>query len=229
MKRFGDFLVNTPSALVLLAAGAVLFVCAVIPPLHGVAWLLLLIAVLLVAGTVVGWSLTWAHLQGRIDTLASEAADAYETYTPVELSQTPQEELAQADAQAAQDIAERFPENDGLVRRLRIEAEVTEFPEELTAPLSAFLSDFSHTRLDEPHAHRAFMSFYRSARALDAWIRSETDVIDGQRVLVPGDRRDGGWQAFGDAKRAGEERADAFLAARSEFSRVILVSRILED
>lgn len=229
MKRFGDFLVNTPSALVLLAAGVVLLVCAVVPPLHGIAWLLLVLAVLLLAGAVLGWSLTWAHLQSRIDALASEAADAYETYTPVQLSQTPQEELARADAQVAQDITERFPENDGLVRRLRIEAEVTEFPDDLTAPLTAFLSDFSHTRLDEPHAHRAFMSFYRAARALDAWIRSETDVIEGQRVLVPGDRRDGGWQAFGDAKRAGEERADAFLAARAEFSRVVLVSRILED
>ena len=130
MKRFGDFLVNTPSALVLLAAGVVLLVCAVVPPLHGTAWLLLVLAVLLLAGAVLGWSLTWTHLQSRIDALASEAADAYETYTPVQLSQTPQEELARADSQAAKDITERFPENDGLVRRLRIEAEVTEFPDE---------------------------------------------------------------------------------------------------
>lgn len=229
MKRIRDFLVNTPSALFLLAAGVVLLICALIPPLHGIAWLLLIIGVLVLSGTIVGWSLTWTHLQSRIDQIASEAADAYETYTPVELSQTPQEELARADSLTASDIVERFPENEGLIRRLRIEAEVSEFPDDLTAPLTAFLSDYSHTRLDEPHAHRAFMSFYRSGRALDAWIRSETDVIDGQRVLVPGDRRDGGWQAFGDAKRAGEDRADDFLAARAEFSRVVLVRRILES
>lgn len=73
------------------------------------------------------------------------------------------------------------------------------------------------------------MSLYRAARALDQWIRTETDQFDGQRVLVPGDSREGGWQAFADAKRCGEEHADEFLTARSEFSRVVLVNRVLED
>ncbi len=229
MKRIGDFLVNTPSALVVSAAGAVLLICALIPPLHSIAWVLLLLASLLALGAVVGWSLTWAHLQDRIDTLVSEAASAHDDYIPVELSQTPQEELAQADAKIAADIVARFPEDDGIVRRLRIEAELTDFPEELTAPLTAFLSDNSHTRFDEPHAHRAFMSLYRAARALDRWIRTETGEFDGRRVLVPGDSREGGWQSFADAKRSGEEHADAFLTARSEFSRAVLVNRLLED
>lgn len=229
MKRIGDFLVNTPSALVVASAGVVLFVCALIPPLHAISWVLLLLAALLVLAAVVGWSLTWAHLQNRIDALVSEAASAHDDYIPVELSQTPQEELARADAKIAADIVASFPEDDGIVRRLRIEAELTDFPEELTAPLTAFLSDNSHTRFDEPPVHRAFMSLYRSARALDQWIRTETAQFDGQRVLVPGDTREGGWQAFADAKRSGEEHADAFLTSRSEFSRVALVNRLLED
>jgi len=229
VKRIGDFLVNTPSALVVASAAALLLVTALIPPLHSIAWVLLALAALLGLGAVVGWSRTWAHLQDRIDALVSDAAAAHETYVPVELSQTPQEELAQADATTAADIIARFPEDDGIVRRLRIEAEVTDFPEELTAPLTAFLTDSAHTRFDEPHVHRAFMDLYRAVRALDRWIRTETDDSDGRRVLVPGDRRDGGWQAFADAKRSGEEHADAFLTARAEFSRVLLVSRILED
>ncbi|MGO1398680.1 MAG: hypothetical protein ACTHVY_06040 [Brevibacterium yomogidense] len=229
MKRIGDFLVNTPSAVVVAAAGAILLVCALIPPLHGIAWVLLLLAVLLVLGAVIGWSRTWTHLQDRIDALVSEAASAHDDYIPVELSQTPQEELARADAKIAADIEATFPEDDGIVRRLRIEAEVTDFPEELTAPLTAFLADNSHTRFDEPQVHRAFMSLYRAARALDQWIRTETAQFDGQRVLVPGDTREGGWQSFADAKRSGEEHADAFLTARSEFSRVVLVSSLLED
>ena len=98
MKRIGDFLVNTPSAAVVLAAAVILLVCALIPSLHSIAWILLLVAVLVAVLAVLGWSRTWTHLQDRIDDLQSSTADAYETYTPVTLTQTPQEELAELEA-----------------------------------------------------------------------------------------------------------------------------------
>lgn len=232
MKRIGDFLVNTPSAVVVLAAAVILLVCALIPPLHSIAWLLLLVAVLVAVIAVLGWSRTWTHLQDRIDVLQSSTADAYETYTPVTLTQTPQEELAQADSTAAQTIVSLLPEDDGLLRRLRIDAEMTVFPQDAVAPLQTFLADCSATRFDDPAAHRAFMDLYRAARTLHNWIRQETEIAEaapGDRVLIPGDRRESGWKAFNDAKRTGERHADALLAARSEFSRVLLVSQILED
>ncbi|HJG80790.1 MAG TPA: hypothetical protein K8V08_10310 [Brevibacterium senegalense] len=232
MKRIGDFLVNTPSAAVVLAAAVILLVCALIPSLHSIAWILLLVAVLVAVLAVLGWSRTWTHLQDRIDDLQSSTADAYETYTPVTLTQTPQEELAQADSTAAQTIVSLLPEDDGLIRRLRIDAEMTVFPQDAVAPLQTFLADCSATRFDDPAAHRAFMDLYRAGRTLHDWIRKETETAEaapGDRVLIPGDRRESGWKAFNEAKRTGERRADALLAARAEFSRVLLVSQILED
>lgn len=237
MKRIDDFLVNTPSALVVLGAAVILLICAVIPPLHGIAWVLLIVAVVAVVVAVIGWWRTWAHLQGRIDTLQSQAAEAYAAYAPVTLSTTPQEELAVADRTAARTISDLFPEDEGLVRRLRIDPETTEFAAEVLTPLTAFLTDFAHGRFDDPAAHRAFMDLYRSARSLHDWIGYETEAVAGTesedsaepaRVLVPGDRRDGGWKEFSDAKATGEEKADRFLAARTEFARVMLVSEILE-
>lgn len=230
MKRIGDFLVNTPSALVVLAATAVLLICALIPPLHGVGWILLLVAVLLLAVAILGWSRTWAHLQDRIDVLQSQAAAAYEDYSPVTLTQTPQEELAVADREAATMIVGLLPEDDGLIRRLRVEAEMTDFSRDVLGSLSAFLTDCSSSRFDDPAAHRAFMDLYRAARAFHEWIRRETEPAgDDGRVLIPGDRREDGWKSFSDAKSTGERRADVLLAARAEFSRVLLVSQILKD
>lgn len=234
MKRIDDFLVNTPSALVVLGAAAILLICAVIPPLHGIAWVLVIVAVVAVGFAVLRWWRTWAHLQGRIDALQSQAAEAYAEYAPVTLSTTPQEELAVADRTAARTISDLFPEDEGLVRRLRIDTEMTEFPAVVLAPLTAFLTDFAHGRFDDPAAHRAFMDLYRSARSLQDWIRRETEQAaateseEPARVLVPGDRRDGGWKEFSDAKAAGEQTGDRFLAARTEFARVMLVSEILE-
>lgn len=228
MKRFGDFLVNTPVALVVGCGAALFAVLGLVPALREIAWVLLLLSALLTACAVAGWARTWTILQRRIDELAEMAAAVHDTYAPVELTQTPQEEDAEADSRAAADILERFPQDAGITRRLRVEAEVTEFPSELTAPVTAFLDEHLHTSFEDPYAHRAFMDLYRSTRALADWIEAETEVHEGTRSVIPGDRREGGWQSFAEAKRAGESAADAFLRHRAEFSRTVLVSRILE-
>lgn len=228
MKRFGDFLVNTPLALVAGCGTALFAVLGLVPALREAAWILLLGACVLMGLAVAGWARTWTLLQRRIDVLADQAAAVHDAYAPVAISQTPQEQDAEADARAAADILATFPEDSGIVRRLRIEAEVTEFPSELTAPVRAFLDGHLHTSFEDPYAHRAFMDLYRSAKALSAWIEEETETFDGRRSVVPGDRREGGWQSFAEAKRAGEACADAFLRHRAEFARTVLVSRIID-
>lgn len=218
---------NSPAAVVVLGAAAVVLVCALIPPLHGIAWILAVVAALLVLAAVVAWSVSWHSLQRRLDAAAEEAARVRDELTPVAISETPQETEAEEDRRLAADVLAHLPQDAGLIRCLRVDPETRVFAADDVASLDAFLSDFDHTSFSDARVHTAFMDLFRAARAMSRWLSAETRESDGSRELTPGDARSDGWHEFSAAKDAGSRCADALLTARSGFERTALEREVL--
>lgn len=226
VKRFGDFLVNSPAALQLGGTTVVLLVLFLIPALHPIAWIIGLLAVVVLAGVLVLWFLEWRRTQDRIDQLNARLAKAHAAIGGVSLSPVAEDEPS-ADTVRAERIRELFPTGSGLVQELRVESGFSPLPTALVAPLREFLDEFSHASFENPASHFAFMDLYRAGTALTEWLDSQTQDTAGKLEMVPGDVREGGWRGFAEAREAGQRRIDAFLSTRQAFERTALENDVL--
>lgn len=225
MKRFGDFLLNTPAA---AAAAGVLVICLVlflIQPLHGAAWVIGIVMVLLLAGCLLLIGRQWWQDQQRIDRLNAAVADASKTYAAVELSPVEEEETEAADTTRAKRILELFPQDDGLIQHMRIDNGFSTLDPQLLDPLRTFLEEFKKTSFEHPRMHPAFMNVFRAATRFESWVGEETYAPNAALEIRPGDIREGGWQEFSTARDDGEQRVDALITSLRDFERTALETR----
>ncbi len=226
VKRFGDFLVNSPAALLLGATACVLLILFLVPPIHPSAWIIGLLGVLVVIGVLLLWFLEWTRTQDRIDDLNARLAQAHAAIGGVTLSPVAEDEPS-ADTVRAERIRELFPTGSGLIQELRIESGFSPVPAGLLDPLRTFLDEFSHTSFENPASHFAFMDLHRAGAALSAWFGEQTQDTAGRLEIMPGDEREGGWREFAEARETGEQRIDAFVRARQAFERTALENDVL--
>lgn len=225
MKRFLDFLTNSPAAVTLTILTVVGIILFAVPGLHPVAWV---IGLLLCLGIIAGLLLIlgeWRRAQSQIDTLRSDLSRERGRLETVGLTPITQEEVTIPDETRAERILELLPDTDGLVQSLRVEATFGTLAVDELAPLHTFRSEFAKSSFDNPRTHTAFMTLYRSAEALSIWVNEETRVLDSdrtQREIRPGDSREGGWREYTDARTRGERLGDDFVTARRQFNQTAL-------
>ncbi len=225
MKRFLDFLTNSPAAVtlaVLTVLGAVLFA---IPGLHSFAWIIGLLLCPGVVGALLMFHGEWRRAQHQVDRLRQELSVERGRLDSVGLTPIDDEVAQIPDEIAARKILALFPDSGGLVQSLRLDATFGTLAVDELEPLHAFRSDFKKASFDNPRSHTAFMNLYRAAEALSIWVKEETRVLPSdttQREIRPGDTREGGWREYTEARTRGERLGDEFLAARWEFNQTAL-------
>lgn len=225
MSRFLNFLTNSPAAVVLLVAALLGVVVFAVPVWHEWAWI---VGLVLVLGLAVGLLLMYGQyeqLQARIDALNAELAGERENVRSVtaELSEyKPMTDDDSDDTRMAKRIVGTLPTGEGLLPWLRVTTQLTAWDQEMLSPLTTFLEENRRTSFEDAKVHPAFMDLYRAGQQLADWFtlqgspRADSTTID----LTPGDQREGGWRAYGEARTQGESLAEEFLAARAVFVRV---------
>jgi hypothetical protein len=226
VKRLGDFLLNSPAAVVLAGTGAVCLILYLIPGLHSVAWIIGLVSVAVMLGVLMLLEQQWSQEQARIDDLNARLAEARGAIGGVTLS-GPAEEEPGEDTQRAERVRDLFPTTSGLVQQIRLESGFSELDPKLLVPLRSFLEEFSHASFENQASHSAFMDFYRAGKAFAVWLDAETREENGLLEIVPGDERPGGWRSFSEARETGERRIEAFLRTRQTFERIALENNVL--
>ncbi|RBP63950.1 hypothetical protein DFO66_10846 [Brevibacterium sanguinis] len=225
MKRFLDFLTNSPAAVtlaVLTVAAAVLFA---VPGLHGFAWI---IGLFLCLGCVAALLMVhgeWRRAQHQVDRLRQELSVERGRLDTLGLTPVDEEVAQIPDEIAAQRILALLPDSDGLIQSLRLDATFGTLAVDELEPLHAFRSEFKKASFDNPRSHTAFMNLYRAAEALSIWVTEETRVLPDdptRREIRPGDTREGGWREYTQARTRGESLGDRFLSARWEFNQTAL-------
>ena len=225
MKRFGDFLLNTPAAAAAAGVLVISLVLFLIPPLHSAAWVIGIVTVLLVAVCLLFIGVKWWQDQQRIDRLNAEIADASKTYASVGLSPIEEDEHEAADTTRAKRVLELFPKDAGLVQYMRLANGFSTLDPQLMDPLRTFLDEFKKTSFEQQSMHAAFMDVYRAGKSFDSWVSEETYIPDSALEIKPGDIREGGWHEFSAARDAGEQNMDAFLDSLRVFERTALETR----
>lgn len=225
MKRFLDFLTNSPAAVtaaVLIVLGIVAFV---IPALHPIAWIIGLVLCLGFIVALLMFHGEWRRAQIQIDSLRQ--ALSVERGRMDTLGLTPvDEEVAQLpDEKRAQRILSLLPDSGGLVQSLRLDATFGTLAVDELEPLHTFRDEFSKSSFDNPRSHTAFMNLYRAAESLSIWVNEETRVLGSdtaKREIRPGDARKDGWREYTEARSRGERLGDEFVSARWEFNQTAL-------
>lgn len=227
MKRFGDFLLNSPGALLLSVLGLVALVLFCVPPLHDVAWVIGIVLVAAAAGSLLLMYVQWRTSQSRIDDLYASLAEARGTVSGWGPS-TPAEFAPAQDTVHARRILELFPQGEGLVKYLRVESGFSSLRNADLDLAKTFLEEFSHSSFDNPRTHFAFMEFYRAVKAFVEFIDGESTRSSDTTDIIPGDQRTGGWHEFAAARKRAEDYADSLVGSRASFERVALEADVLD-
>lgn len=225
MKRFLDFLTNSPAAVtcaVLTVLGIVLFA---VPALHPFAWIIGLFLCLGVIVALLMFHGEWRRAQIQIDSLRQLLSTERGRMDSVGLTPIDAEVEQLPDETRAQRILSLLPDSDGLVQSLRLDATFGTLQVAELEPLLTFREEFAKSSFDNPRSHTAFMNLYRAAEALSIWVKEETRVLASdttQREIRPGDTREGGWREYTEARSRGESLGDQFVSARWEFNQTAL-------
>ena len=225
MKRFLDFLTNSPAAVTFAVLTVLGIVAFVIPGLHAAAWIIGLVLCLGVIVALLMFHGEWRRGQRQIDALRQQlSVERGRMDTP---GLTPVEDTVEllADERRARRILELLPDSGGLVQSLRLDATFGTLAVDELDPLHTFCEEFKRTSFDNPRSHTAFMNLYRAAEALSIWVNEETQVAADDsttREIRPGDAREDGWREYTQARSRGERLSDEFVSSRWEFNHTAL-------
>ncbi|WP_366933908.1 hypothetical protein [Brevibacterium renqingii] len=225
MKRFLDFLTNSPAAVTTAVLTALGIVAFAVPGLHAAAWIIGLVLCLGVIVALLMFHGEWRRAQRQIDALRQQlSVELGRMDTP---GLTPVEESVELlpDERRARRILELLPDSGGLVQSLRLDATFGTLAISELEPLHTFCDEFKKTSFDNPRSHTAFMNLYRSAEALSLWVNEETQVAPADsttREIRPGDTREDGWREYTEARGRGERLSDEFVSSRWEFNQTAL-------
>lgn len=225
MKRFLDFLTNSPAAVTLSVVIVLGVVLALIPPLHPFAWVIGLLVCLGAAAALLMFHGEWRRAQTQIDALRQSLSAERGRMDAVGLTPVDEDVAQIPDETRAQRILALLPDEDGLVPSLRRDAVFGTLAVAELEPLHTFRKEFAKSSFDNPRSHTAFMNLYRSAEALSIWVNEETRELAEdatRREMRPGDAREGGWREYTEARSRGERLGDSFIAARWEFKQTAL-------
>lgn len=225
MKRFLDFLTNSPAAVTFAVLTVLGIVAFAIPALHPAAWIIGLVLCLAVIVALLMFHGEWRRSQRQIDALRQQlSTERGRMDTP---GLTPIEDTIELlpDERRARRILELIPDSGGLVQSLRLDATFGTLAVDELEPLYTFCEEFKKTSFDNPRSHTAFMNLYRAAEGLSLWVKDETQVSDEDsttREIRPGDARNEGWREYTEARSRGERLSDEFVSSRWEFNQTAL-------
>lgn len=225
MKRFLDFLTNSPAAVtfaVLTVVGVIIFA---IPATHPFAWIAGLVLCVGIGVALLMFHGEWRRSQKQIDDFRQALSIERGRLETVGLTPINDEVAQIPDEIAADRILALLPDTDGLVQSLRQEATFGTLEISELEALHTFRTEFAKASFDNPRSHTAFMNLYRAAQALATWVKEETMISpsnDTQREIRPGDTREGGWREYTEARTCGEKLGDSFISARWEFNQTAL-------
>lgn len=225
MKRFLDFLTNSPAAVTFAVLSVLGIVAFAVPGLHPFAWIIGLILCLGVIAALLMFHGEWRRAQIQIDSLRQLLSTERGRQDTVGLTPVDEEVAALPDETRAQRVLGLLPDSGGLVQSLRLDATYGTLATGELAPLHTFRQEFAKSSFDNPRSHTAFMNLYRAAEALSIWVNEETRELSSdrmQREIRPGDTRKGGWREYTEARSRGESLGDQFVSARWEFNQTAL-------
>ncbi|WP_246490330.1 hypothetical protein [Brevibacterium oceani] len=225
MKRFLDFLTNSPAAVTIAVLTVLGIVAFAIPGLHGAAWIIGLVLCLGMIAALLLFHGEWRRAQQQIDALRQQLS--VERGRMDTLGLTPVEEAVELlpDEKRARRILELLPDSGGLVQSLRLDATFGTLAVNELEPLHTFCQEFKKSSFDNPRSHTAFMNLYRAAEGLSIWVNEETAVSaddSSTREIRPGDTREDGWREYTEARSRGERLSDDFVSSRWEFNQTAL-------
>ncbi len=225
MKRFLDFLTNSPAAVTFAVLTVLGIIAFAIPGLHSAAWIIGLVLCLGVIAALLMFHGEWRRAQQQIDALRQQLS--VERGRMDTLGLTPVEDAVELlpDERRARRILELIPDSSGLVQSLRLDATFATVAVDELEPLTTFCAEFKKTSFDNPRSHTAFMNLYRAAEGLSLWVKEETQVSpddSGIREIRPGDARKDGWRGYTEAQSRGERLSDDFVSSRWEFNQTAL-------
>ncbi|WP_309135905.1 hypothetical protein [Brevibacterium oceani] len=225
MKRFLDFLTNSPAAVTIAVLTVLGIVALAIPGLQGAAWIIGLVLCLGMIAALLLFHGEWRRAQQQIDALRQQLS--VERGRMDTLGLTPVEEAVELlpDEKRARRILELLPDSGGLVQSLRLDATFGTLAVDELEPLHTFCQEFKKSSFDNPRSHTAFMNLYRAAEGLSIWVNEETAVSaddSSTREIRPGDTREDGWREYTEARSRGERLSDDFVSSRWEFNQTAL-------
>ena len=225
MKRFLDFLTNSPAAVTFAVLSVLGIVAFAVPGLHPIAWIIGLILCLGVIFALLMFHGEWRRAQIQIDSLRQLLSTERGRLDTVGLTQVEEEVAALPDETRAHRVLGLLPDSGGLVQSLRLDATYGTLATEELEPLHTFRKEFAKSSFDNPRSHTAFMNLYRAAEALSIWVNEETRELSSdrtQREIRPGDTREGGWREYTEARSRGESLGAQLVSARWEFNQTAL-------
>ncbi|AZL09625.1 MULTISPECIES: hypothetical protein [Brevibacterium] len=225
MKRFLDFLTNSPAAVTFAVLSVLGIVAFAIPGLHPFAWIIGLVLCLGVIIALLLFHGEWRRAQIQIDALRQLLSTERGRLDTLGLTHVDEEVTALPDEERAQRILGLLPDSAGLVQSLRLDATFGSLEVDELEPLHTFRQEFAKSSFDNPRSHTAFMNLYRAAEALSIWVNEETRQLASdktKREIRPGDSRKGGWREYTEARSRGESLGDRFVSARWEFNQTAL-------
>lgn len=225
MKRFLDFLTNSPAAVTFAVLTVLGIVAFAIPGLHPIAWIIGLVLCLGGIVAVLMFHGEWRRAQIQIDSLRQALSVERGRMDSLGLTPVDEEVELLPDEKRAHRILDLLPDSAGLVQSLRLDATFGTLDVDELEPLHTFREEFSKSSFDNPRSHTAFMNLYRAAEALSIWVNEETRVLGSdttKREIRPGDTRDDGWREYTEARSRGERLGDEFVSARWEFNQTAL-------
>jgi uncharacterized protein YjiS (DUF1127 family) len=225
VKRFLDFLTNSPAAVTFTVLTVLGIVAFAIPGLHPAAWIIGLVLCLGVIAALLMVHGEWRRSQQQIDALRQQlSVERGRMDTP---GLTPVDDKVELlpDERRARRILELIPDSTGLVQSLRLDATFGTLAVDELEPLDTFCEEFKKSSFDNPRSHTAFMNLYRAAEGLSLWVREETQISaedSAIREIRPGDTRKNGWREYTEARSRGERLSDDFVSSRWEFNQTAL-------
>lgn len=225
MKRFLDFLTNSPAAVTFAVLTVLGIMAFAIPALHPFAWIIGLILCLGVIVALLMFHGEWRRAQTQIDSLRQQLSTERGRIDSLGPAVVDDEVTRLPDEERAQRILELLPDSAGLVQSLRLDATFGTLAVDELEPLHTFRNEFAKSSFDNPRSHTAFMNLYRAAEALAIWVNEETRELpadSAKREIRPGDTREDGWREYTEARSRGERLGDRFVSARWEFNQTAL-------
>lgn len=225
MKRFLDFLTNSPAAVTFAVLGVLGIIVFAVPGLHPFAWIIGLILCIGVIVALLMFHGEWRRAQRQIDSLRQLLSTERGRLDTLGLTPVDEEVTALPDEERAQRILSLLPDSAGLVQSLRLDATYGTLDVNELEPLHTFRQEFAKSSFDNPRSHTAFMDLYRAAEALSIWVNEETRPLaddESKREIRPGDSRKDGWREYTQARSRGENLGARFVSSRWEFKQTAL-------